>query len=234
MSFVVPKPEVVSARVFDTKERFPVRRIFCVGRNYADHIAEMGGDPKSEQPIFFCKPADALVTEDRPVRYPLATERLDHEVELVVALKSGGVNILKTEADTCVFGYAVGIDLTRRDLQGEAKRSGRPWDLAKSFDESAPVGMIMPSERVKLNLKTSISLSVNGLNKQLGTLGEMIWSVNEIIQVLSNFYRLQAGDLIFMGTPSGVGPLLPEDVVEASVQGLPPLTLRILDRGLVN
>lgn len=230
MSFVVPKPVVVSAPVFDTKERFPVRRIFCVGRNYADHITEMGGDPKTEPPIFFCKPADALVTEDRPVRYPLATEQLHHEVELVVALKSGGVNILEAEADNCIFGYAVGIDLTRRDLQAEAKRSGRPWDLAKSFDESAPLGTIVPRKRIKLNSKSSISLSVNGLNRQLGTLGEMIWNVDEIIQVLSSFYRLQAGDLIFMGTPSGVGPLLPGDAVDASIQGLPPIALRVLER----
>lgn len=230
MSFVVPKPEVVSAPVFDTADRFPIRRIFCVGRNYADHISEMGGDPKSDPPIFFCKPSDALVTEDGPVRYPLATEELHHEVELVVALKSGGVNILETEADNCVFGYAVGIDLTRRDLQGEAKRNGRPWDLAKSFDESAPVGLIMPRKKVKLQSDSFISLSVNGSNRQLGTLGEMIWSVNEIIKVLSSFFRLRAGDLIFMGTPSGVGPVLPGDVLDASIQGLPSISLRMLDR----
>ena len=230
MSFVVPNPKAVSAPVADTTDRFPIRRIFCVGRNYADHIAEMGGDPKSDPPIFFCKPSDALVTEDRPVRYPLATTQLHHEVELVVALKSGGVNILEAEADNCVFGYAVGIDLTRRDLQGEAKRNGRPWDLAKSFDESAPVGLIMPLKKVKLHSGSSISLSVNGFNRQHGTLGEMIWSINEIIRLLSSFFRLQAGDLIFMGTPSGVGPVLPGDFLEASIQGLPSISLRILDR----
>ncbi|MGA0705960.1 MAG: fumarylacetoacetate hydrolase family protein [Steroidobacteraceae bacterium] len=206
--------------VAGSDRRFPVRRIFCVGRNYADHVREMGGDPSREPPVFFTKPADAVVQPARSVPYPPRTEDLHHEVELVVALGAGGANIDPQQALGCVVGYAVGNDLTRRDLQAVARKAGAPWDMAKGFDCSAPLGEIHPSSEVGHPASGRIWLAVNGVLRQESDLASMIWSVPEIIAELSTYVALRPGDLIFTGTPEGVGPLRPGDRVTAGIDGL--------------
>ncbi len=205
---------------------FPVRRIYCVGRNYADHAREMGSDPSREPPFFFGKPADAVI-QGHAVPYPPKTKQLHHEVELVVALKSGGRDLSPKDAEAAVFGYAVGVDLTRRDLQEEAKKTGRPWDMGKGFDASAPIGRILPRDRAMIEPGTAIRLSVDGKERQNGTISQMIWSVAEVLANLSTFVELKAGDLIFTGTPSGVGALDPGARVEARVDGLPRLLFTV-------
>lgn len=198
---------------------FPVRRIYCVGRNYADHAREMGSDPDREPPFFFSKPNDAVV-QGHHVPYPPMTSELHHEVELVLALSSGGRDLTPEAADKAIFGYAVGVDLTRRDLQAVAKDKGRPWDLAKGFDHSAPIGRISPRETVEIGNDTRIRLEVDGVEKQSGTLGQMSWAPAEIIAKLSAYVELKAGDLIFTGTPSGVGELNVDNHVVAEIAGL--------------
>ncbi len=212
-------PPVPSVAITGTGQRFPVHRIYCVGRNYAEHAREMGGDPKLEKPFFFTKQADSIVASGAPVPYPSRTEDFHHEVELVVAIGRTGRNIGVPQARSHVFGYAVGIDLTRRDLQGEAKKKGRPWDTSKAFDCSAPMGAIRPASLGHPE-RGRIWLSVNGSIRQQGDVGDMIWSVPEIIAELSTFFELRAGDLIFTGTPAGVGPLKPGDEIECGVDGL--------------
>jgi fumarylpyruvate hydrolase len=197
---------------------FPVRRIYCVGRNYGKHVAEMGGDPKAQPPIFFMKPADAA-TAAGEVPYPPGTRNLHHEVELVLALGGGGANLSPERAMELVAALGVGVDLTRRDLQNEAKDRGQPWDAAKGFDASAPLGLLRPLEACG-PLDGRIWLSVNGRPRQDASLSEMIWSPPEIIAALSRLWRLEAGDLIFTGTPEGVGPLVPGDHVECGVEGV--------------
>jgi len=206
---------------------FPVRRIFCVGKNYADHVKEMGGDAKSDPPVFFTKPADAVVESGA---YPLATENLHFEGELVVALHAGGRNLkTREEEGALIFGTAAGCDLTRRDHQAAAKKAGAPWDSAKGFDQSAPIGNIgrtqdfPPGDFDDAQLLTT----VNGEKRQKAPLSTMIWSVPEIIIVLSAQFELKAGDLIFTGTPSGVGPLSPGDNVKVTIGALPPLRFKI-------
>jgi fumarylpyruvate hydrolase len=207
--------------------QFPVRRIFCVGQNYADHAREMGGDPTRNPPFFFTKPADAIGVNGADAPYPSLTQNLHHEIELVVALAKGAVNIAPAEAESVIFGYAAGIDLTRRDLQAEAKKAGRPWDMAKGFDASAPLGLIRPlSETGRIN-KGRISLSLNGDPRQSGDLADMIWSVAEIIAILSTYVTLAPGDLIFTGTPAGVGPALGGDVLHGEIEGVGEVTTRI-------
>lgn len=207
---------------------FPVRRIFCIGRNYSEHVKEMGGDPKAEPPVFFTKPADAVIESGAVVPYPPATENLHYEGELVVALKEGGRNIASPEAARrLIFGYAAGCDLTRRDLQAAAKKNGLPWDAAKAFDNSAPVGAIMPIEDAGDLGAARLSLSVNGEPRQAAALAEMIWPVPEIIIALSQQFELKAGDLIFTGTPSGVGPLERGDKVDVTIGALPALAFEI-------
>ncbi|MEO6078323.1 MAG: fumarylacetoacetate hydrolase family protein [Steroidobacteraceae bacterium] len=225
--YVFSPPASVSAAVRGSDERFPVRRIFCVGRNYADHVREMGGDPRSEPPIFFSKPADALVPSGTIVPYPPGTQELHHEVELVVALHRGGARIAATNALTHVYGYAVGNDLTRRDLQSQARSRGLPWDMAKGFDASAQIAQIHPVERFGHPAKNAIWLKVNGEQRQHSTLDQMIWSVAEIISGLSALVELRPGDLIYTGTPEGVGALVPGDVVTAGIEGLDELEFRI-------
>lgn len=225
--YVFAPPARVSAAVKGSEDRFPVRRIFCVGRNYADHVREMGGDPKSEPPIFFTKPADALVPGGSDVPYPPATRNLHHEVELVVALRHGGVRIATSSALAHVYGYAVGNDLTRRDLQSQAKSRGQPWDMAKGFDASAQIAQIHPVEQFGHPSTNAIWLKVNGEQRQHSTLDQMIWSVPEIISGLSELVELQPGDLIYTGTPDGVGALVPGDVVTAGIEGLDELEFRI-------
>jgi fumarylpyruvate hydrolase len=225
----LPTPTVPIVGI--TQEVFPVHRIYCVGRNYADHVKEMGGDTKKDTPIFFTKPADAVVSSGSQIKYPLFTSNLHYEVELVVAIGTGGVQISQQDALGHVFGYAVGIDLTRRDLQNQAKAKGMPWDTAKAFDESAPIGPITKAT-TSGNVGTltgGISLAVNEDSKQSARVSEMIWSVPEIVSILSHQFRLQPGDLIFTGTPSGVGPLQPGDQVRASIDGLTSLEITIVE-----
>jgi len=203
--------------------QFPVRRVYCVGRNYADHAREMGADPDREPPFFFSKPRDAVFTAD-VVPYPSATQDLHHEVELVLALGGGGAGLTPATAGALVYACAVGVDLTRRDLQADAKKAGRPWDMAKGFDGSGPVGSLKPSPGMKAG---AISLAVNGKIRQSGDLSQMIWSPSEIVAHLSALVRLEAGDLIFTGTPAGVGALERGDRVEARIDGLMPLSFAL-------
>lgn len=226
MSYVFAPPKQASVPVQGTHLRFPVRRIYCVGRNYNDHVAEMGGIPGREPPFFFQKPADALLL-DGDFPYPPATRDLHHEVELVVALHSGGRNIPLPDAPQHIHGYAVGIDMTRRDLQAEAKKAGRPWEVAKAFDHSAPIGEIMPRSETGLLGHARISLRVNDVERQGSDISQMIWSVPEIISELSKLFELHAGDIIFTGTPSGVGPIQPGDRLHAAVERVGELTLRV-------
>lgn len=226
-AFVVSPPEVAAIPVIGASARFPIRRIFCIGRNYADHAREMGHNPEREPPFFFLKPADAYLPEGEPCPYPPATTDLHHEVELVVALASGGTDIAAGEALRHVFGYAVGIDMTRRDLQGEAKRLQRPWEVGKAFDASAPIGTIVPAAQAGDVSSASIALTVNGRERQSGRIADMIWSVPEIIAHVSRSFALKPGDLIMTGTPAGVGPVVRGDVMEATIQGLPSLKVAV-------
>jgi fumarylpyruvate hydrolase len=208
---------------------FPVRRIFCVGRNYAAHAREMGGDPNREPPFFFTKPADAILTGGADMPYPPATQDLHHEVELVVAIGTGGADIAEAAASAHIWGYAAGIDMTRRDLQGEAKKLGRPWDMGKGFDHSAPIGELVPAKELGKYKDGHILLNVNGVARQEGDIADMIWSVAEVIAALSRLVRLEPGDLIFTGTPEGVAAVRPGDVLEGFVSGLPPVRTRITE-----
>jgi len=218
----VPQLSVPTIAISGSELRFPVRRIYCVGRNYADHAREMGHDPRQELPFFFGKPADTVVGAGRVLPYPPRTTELHHEVELVVALHQRGLNVGITDAASMIFGHAVGIDLTRRDLQAEAKKSGRPWDMAKGFDNSAPIGAltlgIPPASG-------AISLSIDGEVRQRGDLKDMIWSVAEIIATLSTYVELAPGDLIFTGTPAGVGPIKRGESLRGMIAGTEPIEI---------
>jgi fumarylpyruvate hydrolase len=208
-----------------SSERFPVRRIFCVGQNYADHAREMGNDPDRQQPFFFSKPADAVVEHGATLPFPVKTANLHHEVELVVALGVGGGDLDAKDAIALIYGSAVGIDLTRRDLQAEAKKAGRPWDMAKGFDRSAPIGALTLGAPPKTG---AIGLSIDGETKQSGDLEMMIWGVGEVIAVLSTYVELAPGDLIFTGTPAGVGPIRAGQRVRAEIAGLEVLEVGFL------
>jgi fumarylpyruvate hydrolase len=218
-ALVIPAAALPLLPVEGSDARFPVHRIYCIGRNYGAHVREMGGDPKDQPPIFFMKPADAVVAPGGEVAYPSATENLHHEIELVVALKSGGTDVPAHRALELVYGYAAGVDLTRRDLQNTAKDAGAPWDSAKGFDASAPCGVIRPADRCGA-LTGRIALEVNGATKQDGVLSDMIWNVSEVIAQCSRLWTLQAGDLIFTGTPDGVGPLQRGDAVKGEIEGV--------------
>ena len=230
MTWILQPPPQPVLHVAGQSAFFAVRRIWCVGRNYAAHAREMGADPDREPPFFFAKPADALVPalQDGAVTvpYPPKTANLHHEVELVVAIGTRGVNIAADKALAHVFGYAVGLDLTRRDLQAAAKKLAQPWEMAKGFDASAPCSAVLPAAEWP-DHTARIELDVNGTRRQEAALDDMIWSVADVIACLSQFVALEPGDLIFTGTPEGVGPLLPGDVAVASVTGLPELTVRI-------
>jgi fumarylpyruvate hydrolase len=202
--------------------RFPVRRIFCVGQNYADHAREMGGDPTRQAPFFFTKPADAAVPGGT-LPFPVKTADFHHEVELVVALGAGGSDIAPEQAKALIFGHAVGLDLTRRDLQAEAKKAGRPWDMAKGFDRSAPIA---PLTKGAPPADAAITLTIDGDLRQRGRLSDMIWNVGEIIAILSTYVELAPGDLIFTGTPAGVGPIKPGETVVGTIDGLDPIEVR--------
>jgi fumarylpyruvate hydrolase len=226
-SYVFSPPARVSVAISGSEDRFPVRRILCVGRNYADHVKEMGGDPRGDPPIFFTKPADAIVASGSTVPYPPQTGNLHHEVELVVAMQRACVNVAAAQALQHVFGYAVGNDLTRRDLQNDARERRLPWDMSKGFDASAQIGAITQAEKFGVPQEQKIWLKVNGESRQQSTLAGMIWSVPEIIATLSTFIALQPGDLIYTGTPDGVGQLQHGDHVTAGIDGVEDLEFRI-------
>jgi fumarylpyruvate hydrolase len=227
MSYVLPPPPQASVAVAGSADRFAVRRIFCVGRNYAAHAREMGKDPDREPPFFFMKPADAVVDNGSTVPYPPQTKELHYEMEMVVALAKGGRNVARGNALDLVFGYGCGLDLTRRDLQQQAKDMGRPWDFGKGFDRSAPCAPIHRVAEVGHPEKGRIWLSVNGAVKQDGDLSELIWPIPDIISILSHSMRLAPGDLIFSGTPAGVGAVKPGDKLAGGVVGLTDITLTI-------
>lgn len=226
-AFVITPPATASVAVAGSTERFPIRRVFCVGRNYASHAREMGSDPQREPPFFFTKPADAVIPASGTVPYPSATSDLHHEIELVVALGGGGTNIDPADALNLVWGYGVGLDLTRRDMQAAAKDIGRPWDMAKGFDASAPCSPLIPASKLGHPADQVIWLDVNGLRRQEGNLNELIWSIPEVIAALSRLVTLAPGDLIYTGTPGGVGPLNPGDEVNAGVDGVAQFKLTI-------
>jgi fumarylpyruvate hydrolase len=219
MSYVVPAP-VLSIVPVAGGGLFPVRRIFCVGRNYAEHVREMGGDPDREEPFFFTKPSDAVVIKGADTPYPPGTSDLHHEMELVVAIGVGGAGITEADALKHVFGYAAGLDMTRRDLQAAAKKAGRPWDMAKGFDHSAPIGEIAPASRIGHPSAGLIALKVNGAVRQSSDLAKMIWNVPETIAYLSGLVTLQPGDLIMTGTPEGVAAVVRGDVLEGEIAGV--------------
>jgi fumarylpyruvate hydrolase len=224
--FVVPPPPRVTVPVVGEAGVFPVRHVYCVGRNYADHAREMGHDPDREDPFFFMKPADALVLDGR-FPYPSRTQDVHHEVELVVALGSGGRDIPVERAASCIYGYAVGLDMTRRDLQAAAKKAARPWEVAKAFDASAPISPIVPAAKVGSVARGAIWLDVNGERRHAGDLAQLIWKIDETIAYLSGLFELGAGDLIFTGTPAGVGAVKPGDRLHAHVDGVGDLEIEV-------
>lgn len=220
----------VTLEIAGSSRRFPVRRVYCVGRNYLAHVREMReGADERDPPFFFQKPRDSIVEDGGVVPYPPQTVDLHHEVELVVAIAKGGRDITRARALEHVFGYGVGVDLTRRDLQTLAREKGWPWEMGKSFDHSAPIGPIAPAVSVGHDASRGISLSVNGVTRQSSTTAHMTWSADEIIAKLSEYERLEPGDLIMTGTPEGVGPLIPGDAVSARIDGLPALNFKIVE-----
>ncbi|CAB3706413.1 5-carboxymethyl-2-hydroxymuconate isomerase [Achromobacter marplatensis] len=232
MPFVFAPAAPVAVPIAGSQDAFPVRRVYCVGRNYAAHAREMGFDPDREPPFFFCKPADAVVpvadgqTLDLP--YPPETANLHYEIELVAAIGKGGANITVDNALQHVWGYAVGLDMTRRDLQMKMREAGRPWELGKAFDQSAPIGPLHPAASVDGIGQAAIWLQVNGADKQRSDIGKLIWSVAETIAYLSKYFRLEAGDLIYTGTPEGVGPVVRGDTMVGGVNGLGTLSVRMV------
>jgi fumarylpyruvate hydrolase len=227
MNFVIPPAAPAVLPVSGGDAVFPVRRVYCVGQNYASHVAEMGGDGRSP-PFFFCKPADALAPGGGRIAYPPRTANLQHEVELVAALKTGGADVPVAEAPGCVFGYAVGIDLTRRDLQTQAKEKGRPWEMGKAFDQSGPIGALLPIARIGHPARGRIWLKVNGALRQDGDIGQMIWNVAEVIARLSTYVTLAAGDLVFTGTPAGVSTVTRGDAIECGIDGVGTLAIELV------
>src|SRR5258708_35487553 len=225
MTYVIPEPPRATIPVEGSHELFEVSRIFCGGRNYAEQAREMGGDPNREPPFFFTKTADAIVPMGAKLSFPIATKDLHYEVELAVALKGGGRQLSADAAQTLIFGYAVALDMTRRDLQAEAKRLGRPWDMAKGFDQSCPISALRPAASASTALRGELLLSVNGEMRQRGDLSDMISSPSECLAVLSTLVELRAGDLLLTGTPAGVGAGAAGDVLEA--QGALPPALQI-------
>jgi len=222
-AFAIPIWDQPALPVVGADAAFPVRRIYCVGRNYAAHAREMGHDPDREPPFFFAKPADSIVPNGGDVAYPVATKNLHPEIELVVALGQGGWNIPVADANDCIYGYGVGLDLTRRDMQGVAKDMGRPWDLSKGFDNAAPMTAIRPVSDTGILETGAITLTVNGAPRQKGDLADMIWNVPETVNYLSGLIELKPGDLIFTGTPEGVAAIERGDVLVGHVDGLDDL-----------
>ena len=227
MSYVIDKLGTPSVAVSGTDARFPVRRIYLVGRNYAAHAREMGHDPDREEPFFFQKPADAILTDGRDFPYPPKSSDVHHEIELVVALQTGGADIKESAALNNIYGYAVGIDMTRRDLQAQMKKAGRPWEIGKAFEHSAPISAIKPASECGHPNQGRIWLNINGELRQEGDLNQLIWSVPETIAFLSGLFTLAAGDLIFTGTPAGVGPVQRGDSITGGIEGVGELSLNV-------
>ena len=225
MNYAIDFPGAPTLPVAESNQAYPVGRIYCVGRNYAEHAREMGHDPDREPPFFFMKPADAVVQNGATLPYPQMTKDLHHEIEMVVAIGKGADDIQQGKALDHVFGYGVGLDMTRRDLQGEAKKMGRPWEMGKAFDNSAPCTVLKPVAMVGHPAKGAIWLKVNGETKQKGDLAEMIWNVPEMIAYLSRLITLRPGDLIYSGTPAGVGPVKRGDRLEGHVEGVGDLKI---------
>jgi fumarylpyruvate hydrolase len=229
--YVFPPPPLVSIPVVGQAARFPVHRIYCVGRNYEEHAKEMGFTGR-EPPFFFMKPADAAVVvaagETGTIAYPALTKNLHHEIELVAAIGMGGKNIAAADAHKHIFGYAVGLDMTRRDLQGEMKKQGRPWDIGKGFEQSAPIGPIVPVAQADDVEKAEISVQVGGKDRQRSNVSKLIWSIAETIEHLSAAWELAPGDLIFTGTPEGVAAVVAGDTMVGEITGLPTLTVKVI------
>ena len=225
VKYVIEMNPQTSLPVAGSDARFPVGRIYCVGRNYAEHAREMGHDPDREPPFFFMKPANSIVQNGSAIPYPVKTKDVHHEIEMVVAIGKGGKDIPVEKALEHVWGYGVGLDMTRRDVQGEAKKMGRPWEMGKAFDESAPCTALKPASAIGHPAKGAIWLKVNGQVKQQGDLAQQIWNVQEQIAYLSGMITLQPGDLIFTGTPAGVGPVKSGDKLEGHVDGVGDLTI---------
>ena len=230
MSFVITPPAAVSVPVVGTTDRFPVNRVYCVGRNYEEHAKEMGFTGR-EPPFFFIKPTDALVVvnanETGSIPYPSLTKNLHHEIELVVAIGSGGKNIKAADAHKHVYGYAVGLDMTRRDLQGEMKKQGRPWEIGKSYDHSAPIGPITPAAQAGDIEKAELFIQVDGKDRQRSNVSKLIWNIGEIIEHLSAAWELKPGDLIYTGTPEGVAAVVTGQTMACCVAGLMPLNVKV-------
>lgn len=234
MKYAVPPAPVHTLAIAGSEERFPVNRIFCVGRNYAAHAREMGRDPDREKPFFFMKPANATVSVENgeaTIPYPPKTANFHHEIELVVAIGKGGANIPVEQALDYVYGYAVGLDMTRRDIQLEARDKGRPWEFGKSFAQSAPIGPIHTAAEVGHLREGAIALTVNGAARQSSDISKLIWSVAESIAYLSEYETLEPGDIIMTGTPEGVNAVVAGDVMQGSVAGLTPVTVRVAQGG---
>lgn len=227
MSYVFAAPATPSVEVAGRADRFPVHRVYCVGRNYAAHAREMGHSDR-EPPFFFLKPADAVISSGSEFAYPTQTKDLHHEIELVVALKSGGTDIPVDRALEHVFGYAAGLDMTRRDLQGEAKEMGRPWEVGKSFEGAAPCGAIRPVEEAGHPDSAPIWLKVNGETRQNGDIADLIWNAPEVISHLSGFFTLRAGDLIYTGTPAGVSAVQRGDALHGGIDGIGEIEIRVV------
>lgn len=220
-----PQPAVLANT--STGDDFPVRRVFCVGRNYAEHAREMGKDPDRDPPFFFTKWAETVVASGQPIAYPSSTANFHYEAELVVAINKGGRNIGTEDALGHVYGYATGLDMTRRDLQLKAREQGRPWDSGKNVEQSSPLGLIHPVSEVGHVSTGAITLTVNGTTKQSADIADLIWPVQDIIRFLSELYRLEPGDLIYTGTPAGVGAVVPGDVIVIAIDGLSPTEVTV-------
>ena len=225
--FIIPAPTVASLAIRGSSKRFPIHRIYCVGRNYAEHAIEMGHDPNKEPPFFFQKNPDNVIPAERGFPYPDATKDVHHEIELVVALHKGGKNIAVEKALDHVWGYCVGLDMTRRDLQGEAKKLGRPWEVGKAFEDSAPCGALVPASEIGHPSKGAVWLDVNGKRKQTGDLDQLIWKVPEMIAFLSTLFELKPGDLIMSGTPAGVGAVVKGDRMVGGVAGIGEISVAV-------
>jgi len=231
MTYPFPLWDLPAVPIAGSADAFPVRHIYCVGRNYAEHAKEMGGDATKEPPFFFTKPADAVVPVVPPavgrIAYPLATKNYHHEIELVVAIGRAGVRVAPERANELVFGYATGLDMTRRDLQNDMREKKRPWDIGKSFAQAAPIAPIHSVAQTGLLSRGAITLDVNGARRQQGDLADMVWDVPHTLAFLSQFYELLPGDLVFTGTPAGVGAVVAGDRLEGRIEGLTPLTIEI-------
>lgn len=228
MTYLFSPPEQTTLKVRGTDDLFPVHRIYCVGRNYAAHAVEMGHDPDKEPPFFFQKNPDNLLPAGQDFPYPPKSDDVHHEIEMVVALKSGGENIPVEQALTCVYGYGVALDMTRRDLQAKMKEQGRPWEIGKAFEHSAPCSHLVPAETIGHPQQGAIWLKVNGEFTQQGDINQMIWKVAEMISTLSELFTLQAGDVIMTGTPSGVGPVKRGDRLHGHVDGVGDLEVKVV------